>query len=794
MWSQDLRFAARSLRKSPGFAAAAIVTMALGVGANTAIFSAIDEVLLRPLPVPQANRLAAVYRFNQKTSRYLSSSLPGYEELRQRARSFEALSAYVRLQFNLTVGSHAERVPVEAVTGNYFDMMKLAPLAGRSLRDDDSAAVMLGENLWRSRFQSDPALIGRTITLEDRPFVVTGIVPRAFHGPNMNWGQPPEIWMPLSATPLLIPTFRAIDILHQKPVEWLLLVGRLRPGSTLANAQAELRTLASDPDVTLAAFPASNAKFWPAYRSSIGNWLAIFAGAAGLVLLLACANLSNLLLERALGRRREIAVRLALGAGRGRIVRQLLTENLLLAAPGFLAAVVVARGLQGLLLGFPNAFGIHLAMELTVESRVMLFCFALSLVAAALFGMAPSLQATRQDVLPALKESGNTTAASGQAWLRQGLVVAQVAFSMILLVGGGLFGRSLLRAYRVDLGFRSDHLLAMSFSLPMQYQGDRAQPFYDGMLRHLAGTPGVESVTLTMETPLSPVHSTAQVGTLQVNYNMVGPEYLRTLGIPLLAGRDFSVRDGRGAAKVAVVNQALARLLWNGASPLGRVLEFQDRPGRVTRVEVVGLARDGRYESIWDEGEPYLYLPAAEWQRPVANLLVRTAAPPQGLMSPVRKQWESAAPQVPLYGMQTGEELLASSVAPQRLAAGLLGAFGVLAIFLATVGLYSVMAFSVVQRTREIGIRLAIGARPAAVLREVLWKAMAMAGVGVALGGAASLAVMRLLASQIHDVSPYDGLTFAVVALLLAAVSAAAALAPALRASQVDPLRALKYE
>jgi predicted permease len=328
----------------------------------------------------------------------------------------------------------------------------------------------------------------------------------------------------------------------------------------------------------------------------------------------------------------------------------------------------------------------------------------------------------------------------------------------------------------------------------MQYTGDRAQQFYDGMRRQLAAVPGVESGSFAAELPLSMVHTTAHVGELSVNYNMVGPDYLRTLGIALVAGRDFDTRDGKGADKVAVVNQSLARKLWGEASPIGRVLEFQDRPGRITRVEVVGLARDSRYESVWESGESYLYLPAAEWQRPVSNLLVRTAAPPQGLMALIRRQWESVAPQAPLYGMETGEDLLASAVAPQRLAAALLGAFGLLAIFLATVGLYSVMAYSVVQRTREIGIRLAIGARPARVLRDVLRNAMTMAGAGVALGAAGCLAAMRLLASQVRDVSPYDGLTFGVVAVLLSAVSAGAALAPALRASRVDPARALRGE
>ena len=794
MLLQDLVFAARTLRKSPGFAAAAICTLALGVGANTAIFSAIDELLLRPLPVPQPDRLASPYRFNQKTAKYLSTSYPVYQEMRQGTSAFESLSAYVRLPFNLSAGGHSERVAAEAVTGNYFDMLRLAPLAGRALREDDVSAVMLGEDLWRARFGADPSIVGRTILLEEQPLVVTGIVPRAFHGPNLNWGDPPQIWIPLRGAVALVPSFRAIDILNQRQVEWLLVIGRLRDGVTVAQAQAELRTLTHDRDITAQVFPASNAKFWPAYRTNIGNWLAIFAGAAGLVLLLACANLSNLLLERALGRRREIAIRLALGAARGRIVRQLLTENLLLAVPGFLAAILVAQGLQRLMLGFPNAFGISLAMEMTVEGRVLAFCFALTLVASALFGLAPALQAARRDMLPALKESGNTTAASGQAWLRRALVVAQVAFSMILLVAGGLFGRSLLRAYSLDLGFRSDHLLVMNFSLPMQYTGDRAQQFYDAMLRNVTAVRGVESATFAAEIPLSMVRSTGRAGQLTVNYNMVGPDYLRAAGIPLLAGRDFALRDAKGAAKVAVVNQSLARQLWGTENPLGRTLEFQDRPGRITPVQVVGVARDSRYESVWESGEPYLYLPAAEWQRPVANFLVRTAATPQGFMSAIRREWEAAAPGVPLYGLKTGDELRTSAVAPQRLSAVLLGAFGLLAILLAGVGLYSVMAFSVVQRAREIGIRIAIGGRPADVLSDVMRSALAMTAVGVAFGFAGCLAAMRLVASQVRDVSPYDGLTFLAVCLLLVSVSAAAAFVPALRASRVDPARALRGE
>ena len=446
---RDSRYAARCLRRSPGFAAAAIVTLALGIGAATAIFSAFDETLWRPLPVGRPGEVVAVYNFNSHTGKFLSSSYPDYLDFRAQSGTLADLAAYFRFAFNLSAGGRSQRVAVEAVSRNYFDLLRVPPLAGRAFAPGDEErqpAVMIGERLWRGHFAADPAILGQTIRLEGRPFVVVGIVPERFHGVNLNWADPPEIWMPIAATLPLVPSFRAIDILHQRSVRFLLMIGRRKPGISVERAAAEMHTLAArlaqaDPasnrDVTAEVFPASRAKFWPAYRATVLEWMGVFGGGGALLLLLACASVSSLLVERALGRRREIAIRLSIGGTRGRLMRQLLTEGLLLAAPGFALSLVVAQGIQKLLLRFPKAFGLGLQLDLGIEYRVLLAAAALSLATAVLFNLAPVLEAARPAVAEALKDTGNAASSAGKSWLRHALVVAQVAFSMILLVAGG---------------------------------------------------------------------------------------------------------------------------------------------------------------------------------------------------------------------------------------------------------------------------------------------------------------------------------------------------------------------
>ncbi len=813
---QDLRYAARTLARSPGFSIAAIVTLALGIGANTAIFNTIDDALLRPLPLPAADRLADIYTYNKALQTYVSSSYPDYEDFASRSRTFQQISAYVRLPARATVGGQTEQVPVEAVTVNYFSMLDLPAWRGRTFQVEDGApgaapVALIGEDFWRRHFQGDPAAIGKTIFLEDSAFTIAGVVPRRYTGTNLNWGLPPQIWIPLAQTPALIPSFRTLDIFHQRRLPWLVLIGRLGPGVTVARAQAELQAIAgavaqaepaTNRNLTAVVFEASHSKFWPAYRSSVTASLVVFAVAAGLVLLLACANVSNLLLERALGRRREFAIRLAIGAGRARLLRQLLTESLLLVLPSIALALAIATGLQRIMLHFPNALGLTLALDPAVESRALLYCVGLALATSLLFGLAPALQATRPDVLPSLKESGNALAGGGRDWYRRGLVVVQVAFSMILLVGGGLFGRSLLKAYSVDLGFGSQGLLTAEFTTPQPGTHDSAQfaQLQETLVGQLAGLPGIQSDSLASEDVLSMVHSRTSLQTpgsaaapVAADREFIGADFFASAGIPLLGGREFSARDDAQAPRVAIVNQTLAARLWPGADPVGQTMLLSPG-GKAAPVQVVGVAHDAKYHSVWEEAQPFFYMPMAQSGYPANYLVLRTRLPPADLIPAIRREWQSLAPRRPFQEFHTGEELVDFSLGPQRMAAMILAAFGLLAIALASVGLYSVMAYSVRQRTREIGIRMAVGARPETVVRQVLSDSMRLVAAGIVLGSAAAAGLMRFASSQIKDVSPYDGWTFLAVALLLASVALAAVLAPARRAARIDPLAALRCD
>ncbi|MBZ5584537.1 MAG: ABC transporter permease [Acidobacteriia bacterium] len=809
MW-RDICVGVRALLRNRSFTAAAVLTLALGVGANTAIFSVIDEVLLRPFPLPDPGQMAQVYTFNRKTAAFVSSSYPDYEDFRRRSHSFQQLAAYVRLPLNVTFGGHTERITVEGVTDNYFAMLGLPPVAGRTLGSEDEPSglpvAMIGESLWRRRFGRDPALPGRAVTIEGRPFTIAGVVPERYRGVNLNWNEPPEIWIPLHASALVVPGFQAADIFRRR-LPWLVLTGRLRPGVTAGRAEAELAAVAAamaqeqpatNRDLTVKAFPLSRSKFWPSYRDSLTRSLAVFAAAAGLVLLMACANISNLLLQRGLERRREFAIRLAVGAGRGALARQLMVENLLLAIPGFGCALLVAPGLERLLLRFPGALGVTLALQLRLEGRVLLFSLALSAGAAVLFGLIPALQAIRPAIWPALKSSGGGPPGLGRNWMRSALVAVQVGFSAVLLVGGGLFARSLLQSYAVDTGFRGDGIAIAEFGFPVSASAERVRGFRKAVLERAAAFPGVQSATLANAPLLSAVHTTYEVSNgaaeTAANGDLVGPDFLRTMGIPLLGGREFTMRDDDQGPRVVVVNQTLAVRLWHGGEATGQSIRVRQGAGAAFPAQVIGVARDSKYHSVWERPEPHFYLPLLQSRGSGSHLLVRGHGRPEELLDPIRKQWDAVAPGAPLLGIGGGRDALNRSLGPQRAAAALLGGFALLAVLLASIGLYSVMAHSVAGRTREIGIRVAVGASPETIVREIVADAARLAAVGLIAGAAGALAAGRLIASQLNGVSTHDPGTFCAVAALLAAVSLAAAWIPARRAARVDPAVALRCE
>jgi predicted permease len=806
--ARDARYALRTMARSPGYAAAAILTLAMGIGANTAIFSATDEILFRAPDIPEAARLAQVYRFNLKTSTYRSSSYPDYVDFRQQARSFENLAAYVRFPLNVQIGGEAsERISVEAVSGNYFAMLRVPALGGRSLEPADDApgaapVAMIAEDLWRTRLQADPSAIGKPLTISGRQFTIAGIVPKRVGGLNLNWATPPRIWIPLRASALVIPRFD--KIFDSRGAIWLVLVGRLNRGVSVSAAQAELQAIAANisgsRDLSAVVYPLSRSKFWPSYRNDIETSLTGFSIASGLILLLACANVSNLLLGRAIARRRELAMRLAIGAGRGRIVRQLLTESGVLAILSCGAGLLVADGLMGLLRQFPAALGLTLALELHIESRALAFCIALSLLAILLFGLAPAVQTGRLAVMPSLKGSNNVGAGRGHEWFRGALVAIQAAFAMVLLIGGGLYGRTLWKAYSTDLGFRSDHLLTAAFSLPPpgKEAADQMWNSQRNLLTRLRATPGVVSAALSSTGILSPGYPQVRIETgpgsapVSAASEYVSRDFLETMGIPRFAGEDFTARGEAGA--VAIVNRTLARSLAPGAAAIGKTILVETAAGAKSRFIIVGIAGDTRYGSIWEQPQPHLYLLAGQADVSAGFLAVRTSVPPGELAEPLHKMWGDLEPLAPLYEIQTAAERVNLALTPQRVAAAILGGFACLALILTGIGLYSVVAFSVAQQKREIGIRLAIGARPRAIFAAVLRKSLIPALAGLAAGAAASFPLMRILAAKAKNVSPYDESTYLAVALILVVVACSAAIAPARRAMLVDPSTALRSE
>ena len=806
---RDTRYALRTLGRSPGYAAAAVLTLALGIGANTAILGAIDEILFRPPDIPDAGKLVQVYSFNRKTSTYLSSSYPDYLDFRQQSHALQNLAAYVRFPLNVQTGTGvSERISVEAVSGNYFAMLRVPPLAGRAFgpTDDVAGAVpvaMIAEDLWRTRMQADPAVLGRSIAISGREFTVVGIVPKRVRGLNLNWATPPEIWIPLRASALVIPRFERV--FASRSAIWLVLTGRLNPGASAGSAQAELETIAANigpnRDLSVAVYPLSGSKFWPSYRVGIRTSLTGFAIASGLMLLLACANVANLLLGRAIARRREIAMRLAVGAGRGRIVRQLLTEAALLAALSCGAALAVAIGLMRLMLHFPTALGLTLNLDLHIEWHALTFCVVLSTLAIAAFGLAPAVQTARIEIMPSLKTSGNAVSGSRNDWLRGGLIAVQAAFAMVLLVGGGLYGRTLWKAYSTDLGFQSERLLIAAFSLPAPGKdaAERMWRAQRSLLDRLSVTPGVISATLSSTGIFSPGRPRASIATssttapVTATCEFVGRDFFKTMGIPLLEGQDYTARD-EGTGTLAIVNRTLAKSLGARTSPIGQAI-LVELPGRAkTRYIVAGIAGDTKDGSVWEQAEPHLYLPAGQSDVSAGFLAVRTSVRPAELAEPLRKMWNNLSPLTPLYEIQSGAERVDLALTPQRVAGAILGGFALLALILTAIGLYSVVAFSVAQQKREIGIRIAIGARPRAICAAVLRNSMLPVVAGLTAGVAVSIPLMRVLATKATNVSPYDGPTYLGVALLLSVAACAAAIVPARRAMRVDPSVALRSE
>jgi predicted permease len=811
----DVRYAARMLAKRPGFALVAVVTLALGIGANTAIFSVVNAVLLRSLPLPEPERLVALSETSKKTP-VMAVPYATYLDWRARQTVFESMGARMPAGGVLTGEGEPERITGRLVTASFFETLGVRPAVGRFFGEAEDRAggppvMVLNHGLWRRRFGADPSVVGRRVLYNGEPWTVVGVMPQGFDFYGANNANN-DFFIPLG-------TWADRPFMRDRGSHTVMVTARLRPGVTVAQARAEMQTIAAALERE---HPASNTGVSVALNSLLDDYVGdvrpalwTVSAAVLLVLLIACANVTNLLLARAPSRRKEMAVRTALGASRRRVVRQLLVESLLLAAAGGAAGLLLAWwGVDVLVKLNPDA--VPRMEEIAVDARVLGFTLTATLTTAVVFGLAPALQTSKVDLNDALKEGGRgASGGAGSRRLRHALVAVEVAVSLVLLVGAGLLFQSFRHLTRVDAGFEPRGVLTLRLRLPDAKYREAAQSmgFLREVVRRVGGLPGVEGVSVATGFPLGPGHNQGYAvegepepqTTAERSPSLsqsVGEGYFRTLGIRLLAGRDFDARDTAESPSVVIVDEALARRHFPEApfeSVLGKRLRFggEGEPWR----EVVGVVRHVRHNGPEQEARPGIYRPwtqmsprsLADFTRAM-DLIVKRESDPEGLVPLVRREVQAVDPGQPLANVRTLQSLLDEAVAPRRFSAALVGAFALIALLLGAVGLYGVMSYAVSQRTHEIGIRMALGAQRGRIMRTVLAQGMALVVVGVGLGLAGSLAAARLIAGQLFGVTPTDPLTIGGVAALLVAVALAACYLPARRATKVDPIIALRYE
>jgi len=811
---QDLRYGVRMLRTHKSFTAAAVLSLALGIGANTAIFSLVDRLLVRPLPVEQPERLVA---FNKGTPPDLFDKFtyPDFADYRDLNTVFDGLVCVAETALNLSERGPAERIHGLQVSGNYFSALRVTPALGRGFllaeeRAPDAPPVaVLSYGLWQRRFGADPAVVGREITLNGRGHTVLGVAPAEFTGTIR--GTAPDLYVPIKPD-------------SSRGKYWLLLMGRLKPQVSREQAQAAMNVLGLQiaqhyprPDGSPRREPPllleDGSQGHTYLLRKLSFPLKLLMGMVALVLLIACANVANLLLVRAAARRKEMAIRMAIGAGRGRLVRQLLTESLLLAGLGGGVGLWLAGPIGQLLASFTPPVGRGYATPLSLagglDARVLVFTCCLSLLAGIVFGLAPAFGAARTGLVTALKDGANDEANQRRLSPRKLLVVAQVALSFVVLIGAGLCVRSLQRLQAIDAGFDPAKVLVLSLDLgPSGYDEARGRLFYQQLVERVTALPGVESASLAQLTPLSddPLQRRTAIegyepppGEQSVSffYNVVGPRYFETLRTPLISGRDFTPQDRASAPQVVIINETLARRYFPNGNALGKRLIFgayRGSPIPLQHLEIVGVVTDSKYAELTEQTRPMMFLPLAQTYRPEMRLHVRTAQDPAALIAAIRRETQKLDASLPVYNVRTLAGQKDRSLYNARLAATLLSVFGGLALLLASIGLYGVMAYVVGRRRREIGVRLALGAQQRDVFRLVLKEGMTLVAVGLALGLAGALTGTRLLTTFLYGVRPTDAATFISIALLLAVVALVANYLPARRAAHTDPMQALRHE
>src|SRR5262245_15196954 len=811
---QDLRYGARTMLKAPGFTAVAILTLALGIGANTALFSVVNAILLRPLPYAEPAALAQIWEANaQLEATRFSFSLANFVDHRDQQTSFEKMAAYLRRDASLTGAGEPERLQVAVVSPTLLPLLRVQPSLGRGFLAEEETpgkhrVVILSHGLWSRRFGADPQIINQSIMLGGNAFTVVGVLPPHFQFPNPFGVNPLSDSAP--RVDLLAPLAYDPRNLGDRGSHFLLAIGRLKPGVTPAQAQAELRAIAGRLEQQ---YPDRN-KGWTinvfglqdeVVRSTRTPLLLLMA-AVGFVLLIACANVSNLLLARAAARQKEMAVRLALGAPRARLLRQLLTESLLLSLMGGAVGLALAYFAIRAFAGFspPN---VPRTNEIRLDGFALLFTFGVMMLASVLFSLVPALQASKPNVQETLKEGGRSAGAgAGRHRARGLLVVAEVALSLLLLIGAGLMIRTFICFQRVDPGIRTDHLLTMKLALPYaKYREPQQQvAFFQQAMERIKALPGVQSVGAVSDLPLSGdggVYTFTIEGWLSASaqddpvavWCVVNPDYFRTMGMQLRRGREFTERDQPGAPEPVIINETLARRFWPGEDPIGKRIQTYDLEPRPWR-EIVGVVNDIKSANLSEDPAPEIYAPFSQRPRSVMTLIAGATGKPEQLAAAMRAAVQSVDKEQPVYRVKTMEQFFSDAVAAPRATMFLLGVLAVAALILAAVGIYGVMAYAVTQRTHEIGVRMALGAGAGDVLGMVVKKGMQLAGAGVATGLGAAFALTRLMRELLFGVRPTDPATFVVIALLLIGVALLACYLPARRATRVDPLTALRHD
>jgi predicted permease len=805
----DVRYGVRMLLKRKSFTVIAVLSLALGTGANTAIFSLVNTALLRPLPIENPQQLVALNNVAENRA-FPSFSYPNYLDFRDRNEVFSGLIGYRFTPLSLSHDGINERVWGFEVTGNYFEVLGVGAALGRVISQDDDRAsgghpvAVMSYKSWQQRFGRDPNIIGKDVIVNGRSYTVIGVARQGFFGTEVV--SAPDLFFPIAMQEQLE---LGSSWLKNRGADNVFVQGRLKPGVAIAQAQTAINAIALElerefPDINegkrVALSPPGLIGL--AFRGPLIGFAGLLMAVVGLVLLLACTNLANLLLARATERRREIAVRLALGATRFRLVRQLLTESLLLAFAGGALGLLPAFWLVGLITTFKVPLNVPVAIEVFIDYRVFIFTFLLSLLTGVLFGLLPALQATKTDLVPALKDE-ILFGGHRRSWLKSSLIVAQVSLSLVLLVGGGLMMRALEKAQAINLGFDPRHAVEISFDLRLQgYESPQGKEFQKRLLERVRALPGVQSAGIADMIPVDLHFSRAAVfaegqplerpnNVPAAMYSRVSPGYFQAMSTPLLEGRDFTEQDDEKAQRVAIINETFARRFFPGENPIGKRFSLSRPDG--TKTMVVGVVQDGKYAGLNEDPKPFVARPL--WQSDVGStsVIARSVGGEQELKVAVSREVQQLDPHLPMSA-NTLIEKMSLPLLPARIAASLLGGFGLLALVLAAIGIYGVISYAVSTRTREIGIRMALGAQKPAVLKLMLGQGMRLTLIGVALGLAAALALTRFLRSLLFGVSATEPTTFVIASMLLAAVALLACYLPARRATKVDPMVALRHE